>query len=105
MLDYDIENVAKIISEETGDSLRLARATAKQLMGVHPDLYPLVKDWINGKKNDFEFNDISISYIQKKGNYSYIHALLIMSRLINNPDSIKEYKEFKYKYVIMQGVL
>lgn len=97
MLDIDLEKAAKLIEIETNSRPILANVMAKQLTAVHEDLYPIVEAWLNGERPDFQFQDISISYIQNREKGPYVSSIFTMSTLLKNPEMIKGYKESTFE--------
>ena len=99
-LNIDIDKAAKKIAKEIHSTESMAYTRAEALKNYHPDLFPVIEDWLDDKEIRFEFQGISLSYIKEKEHLNnYFSTLARMSALLKNPDSIEYYKNriFRWK--------
>lgn len=93
MTEFNEQEIAKKISEETRKTEILALAMAQQLKKINnPELQPYIKDWLEGKNKPFEFFGITSDDIMKKMNESYIGAIFFMSFLLDHPEYVDVYR-------------
>lgn len=60
-----------------------------------PDSFSkIVEIWLNGEEKDYEFNGITLAYIQEKEKLTYLEALLRMCILMDNPNLAEGYKQW-----------
>ena len=97
-LNINIDKAAEKIAKEKHISINSAYSDAKALKNYHPDLFPIIEAWLSGEEREFEFQDISLSYIMKKQNCCYISSLSRMSVLLEDPDSVERYKNRVFRW-------
>ena len=87
----DIQSLTnKIIAE--GEEPDIAANYAKALLNTPVSFISILERWIKGEQPEYEYNGISLSYIQEKEKCSYYNALLRMQIILESPFFAKGYK-------------
>ena len=97
-LNIDIDKAAEKIANETHLSINMAYTDAKALKNYHHDLFPIIEAWLDGEEREFEFMEVSLSYIMQKERCCYFSSLSRMSVLLKKPDSVERYKNRVFRW-------
>ena len=89
----DLNLLAEKILEQ-GEEPEIASNCARAFMNSPSSFLGVLEKWVSGEQPDYEYNDISLSFIQEKEKCSYYAALLRMQLLLGSPSLAKGYKKW-----------
>ena len=93
MPDVIIDKIAK----ETGNSIEVSRNIYANCLGLNKECKRLVLNWINGIKENYVFDGISMQNIMDCENYTYIEAVFRMAQLMSDPKAVEIFKKDMFK--------
>ena len=85
--------IPKIIHQ--GEKHEVAANYARAFMNSPSSFIDVIEKWVCGEHPEYEYNDISLSFIRDKEKCSYYAALLRMQLLMESPSLAKGYKKWK----------
>ena len=89
MPDVIIDKIAK----ETGNSIEVSRNIYANCLGLNKECKQLVLNWINGIKDNYTFDGVSIQDIMDREKYTYIEAVFRMDQLMSDPKAVEIFKK------------
>ncbi len=99
----NLEEIAKIISKDTGSSGAIARYMAERITHLHQDLDSTVAAYLAGESVSFSLDDITLQTIMEKERCSLVEALFSMSTLLEKPELAARYKSMNFRSGCLEG--
>lgn len=99
-LDHDVKealalfiNMPEIIidkiAKETGNSIEVSRNIYANCLGLNKECKRLVLGWINGIKDDYTFDGISMQDIMDQEKCTYLEAIFRMNQLMSDSKAVE----------------
>lgn len=93
MPDVIIDKIAK----ETGNNIEVSRNIYANCLGLNKECKRLVLGWINGIKDNYTFDGISMQDIMDREKYTYLEAIFRMDQLMTDSKAVEMFKDDIFK--------